>query len=444
MRQPRESSDSMSEVSVQEAEYIAESPPAKNKSSSGGIGSIAVLLSLLMVLSAVLGVLVHDHLGDDGSDDHEDILPAFIYKVDGYHVFVDATCTEGRDLNFTWNWGDGLFNASLDHSPKITHTYYNRWADHTITLTVRGKGMSNRTCKAKISVPDYEIGACPTEAGLHPTPASFPVYYNCDISTVGEPRDYLDTPAENDLPNKWAILATCCHYGNTAGGLEADYYPAVRTLRQLGYPEEHFVFLEKFTYTHECINKALSYIMEMSPDFEDATVVFYIVTHGICTSKNCYLQIYMDDTDTLQTTQLWDYELRDMLVGVTPARMLFITCACQSGILANEDTTGTQYGAAADAYENPSMPGRIIVTGSTTPLLTGFRVLGYGFWEEGMAKNKGDSAPTGNQDGVTSVEEAFFYCKSLANADGTVTATSQPCMDDRYPAADPVFDEMVL
>ncbi|MCK4614721.1 MAG: PKD domain-containing protein [Thermoplasmata archaeon] len=410
---------------------------------------LQVIVAICVILAAIPTWYLYENAMSE--DDEENISPAFIYKVDGYNVFVNGKSSKGTNLNFTWIWGDEPEenateeNATFDHSPMTTHTYNHSlgWEDYTITLMVRNNKKSH-DCSVDISVPAYKIGVCPESADTHPTPAYFPIRYICDVSSVGGCPEYLDTPVVDELPNKWAILATCCHEYNTAGGLEADYYPGIRTLKQIGYPEEHFVYLEKFTYTHECIIRALSYVKEMSSDFDNATVVFYIVTHGACTATNSRLQIYEDDTETLQTTDLWDYELRDMLTDFTPDKFLFITCACQSGFLANEDTSGHLYGETADAYENPSMPGRIIVTGSTAPLLTGFTVIGYGFWEQGIGENKGDTAPTGNQDGETSVEEAFFYCKSLANAHGTLTAYSQPCMDDRYSVDDPVSDEMVL
>jgi len=404
-------------------------------------------LHVLIVLLILLVAIPTWHLRGnfDSKSDEEKVSPIFIYKIDGYNLYVDARDSRGSHLNFTWTWGDeSEGNYTDDHTVMEIHTYYHRWNTYTVTLSVKDIDANIQSCSIEISVPDYKIGVCPIDEDLHPTADSFRIRYVYDINNIGRSLDYLDTPISTELPNKWAIVATCCSTVNTAWGVESDYYPGIRTLKKIGFPEEHFVYLENFTYTPESMKKALAYVREVSPDFENATVVFYVVTHGSCTATNSYLQIYKDDLDELETTSIWDHDFRDMLTDFRPAKFLFITCACSSGFLANEDTSGKQHGETAEGYENPSMPGRIIVTGSTAPLVTAGEVVGKAFWEKGIGENKGDIPPTGNGDGVTSVEEAFFYCKSVANIDDTVTAASQPCMDDRYPADDPVIGELVL
>jgi len=402
-----------------------------------------VLIVIFLIILAIPTVRFSGFF--DSDSDGETISPVFIYKIDGYHVYVDARDSQGTNLNFTWTWGDEKEeNRTFDHSIMAIHTYYHRWHTYTITLTLRNSDEHSKSTSISIAVPDYKIGICPVDAGPCPTADSFRIRYSYDINNIGRSLQYYDTPISGELPNKWAIVSTCCSTNNTAWGVEADYYPGIRTLKKIGFPEEHFVYLENFTFTPACIRKSLLYIKETSPDFQNATVVLYIVTHGSSSETNSRIWLFEDDTEELEDTTMWDHEFRDLLLQYRPAKFLFITCACESGFFANEDTSGTLYGETAGAYENPSMPGRVIFTGSMAPLSTSGAVVGKGFWEKGIGDNKGDSAPTGNGDGTTSVEEAFFYCKTMANMDDTITATSQPCLDDRYPSENPEDGELIL
>ncbi|PKK85209.1 MAG: hypothetical protein CVT48_06520 [Thermoplasmata archaeon HGW-Thermoplasmata-1] len=185
------------------------------------------------------------------------------------------------------------------------------------------------------------------------------------------------------------------------------------------------------------------------PGFAEATVVVYLVMHGGCLPTlpnyptdgkvHAGIEICAEDNKELPSDDrdwkdyiMYDYELKEMLDGFNPAKFLFITVACESGVMAGQDTAGAFAGASDSLFDSLGAPGRIVITGSTTPLMTSGDVLGHGFWEKGIKEGRGDTAPTGNGDGETSVEEAFYYCKSLANADGTETASSQPCMNDQY------------
>jgi len=260
------------------------------------------------------------------------------------------------------------------------------------------------------------------------------------------------TNSVDNLPNKWAIMCSICNEKYTAEGIELDYMPALEALKSLGFPDEHVIRLENLSLKKSKMIEALGYVKKNSCNFANATVVLYMVVHGSCRDEvgtngkvlHSYIEIYAEDADKpanengdWKSAMLYDYELKEMLADFNPGTFLFITVACQSGCMAGQDTIGKLNGLADPLFDSLGAPNRIVITASTAPLFTAGGVLGRGFWKYGLEQGGGDSAPIGNGDGKTSVEEAFYYCKIRSNVGGVITASSQPCMNDQYPADNP-------
>jgi len=366
-----------------------------------------------------------------------DFMARFSYETTGLGLYVNGLYSiinlsfeqVINDITWQWDFGDGTTDENEDYCGLYysSHTYKEP-GNYTVRLTT-----------------SYE---------------SKQSYYSQMID-VKEGKKSLFIPSEvpsesanGTKANKWAILCSICTEKYTKFGFESDYFPGIRTLAKIGFPWENIIFLEGLAFKKSHMIEALNYVRNQS-DFANATVVIYIVAHGGCLPTpsdypkdgklHSYIQLYDESADALadenaewKDALIYDYELKEMFEGYEPAKFLFTTVACESGFMTGEDTTGQLQGITDALFDSLGAPGRIIITGSTAPLLTSGGVMGYGFWEYGLGEGRGDTNPgTGNNDGKTSVEEAFYYCKTMANAEGTLTASSQPCMNDQYPSDNP-------
>ena len=409
---------------------------------AAALGIIGIMLTI--ALSGCVGNKVEEETAPPKNEAPQ-YTPGFIARfsyettglslyVNGIYSIVNLSFDEMLGIEWHWDFGDGKTDGDEEYSGiYYTEHKYEAPGNYTVILSISAGEKASSYSRT------MSVGEAKKEFFIPPAPAA---------QTENKTKE-----------NKWAILCSICTEKYTQFGFEADYFPAIRTLAKIGFPWENIIFLEGLAFKKSHMIEAINFVKNQS-GFSNSTFVIYIVTHGGCLptpsdypidgKSHSYIQIYAEDADKLadensewKDALLYDYELKEMFAEFKPAKFLFTTVACESGNMAGEDTAGKLQGLTDPLFDSLGAPGRIVITGSTAPLMTSGAVMGYGFWEHGLGEGRGDSAPTGNGDGKTSVEEAFYYCKAMANAEGTLTADSQPCMNDQYPAENP-DDEMFL
>ncbi len=254
------------------------------------------------------------------------------------------------------------------------------------------------------------------------------------------------------LPNKWAIMCVKWRCDGSQGYAYKDYAKTRQTIvEKLGFPEDHIFDFENEFFNKDNIIKALNTIKSSDACWENATIVICLFAHGseslaggtICTSGGRVSHSFLvDHPQNLPPAQpsniiLWDYELKEILDNYTLAsqKVLVVISACESGCFAAQDTSGILHGETDSLYTSCGGPNRIIISITTAPLDGFWKVFQQHFWVEGLGEGKGDTNPiNGNNDGKTSIEEAWFYCKTCEDP---FMQAMQPCMNDQYPAENP-------
>ncbi len=296
---------------------------------------------------------------------------------------------------------------------------------------------------------------------------NYTVRARCDGGKVYSEIELLNITIENKLPNRWAILCCAATFGafdplgqypeQPTRGLYEHYTILLDILtNNLSFPKQHIVSLINESFTKKNLTKALWSIKNGSNDWEGATIVLWIGSHGgtqfskvwgICPDDNKMHSVvvcYKDDvnppnengvTSDDDADFFYDVELKSMLDAVDPPKILVAITACESGCFANQDATGKLNGVGDGLlWQSCGGAGRIIITDTVAPLLAGCYYQVWYFWMA-LAENLGDGTITGNNDGKTSVEEAFYYYKQQPAP--TINASQIECMDDRYPADNP-------
>lgn len=264
--------------------------------------------------------------------------------------------------------------------------------------------------------------------------------------------------SNSTLPNKWAVLCADPYESAITGGMSNflfdDYLLVYDCLIKLAFHPDHIISLLNETLTKKNIESAFDRIDNQSLDSKNATVVFWAGSHGFSMPGvfshgiyNSYFQIREDNTTSVMWTALFDYELDEILDGHEYGKTLIHIESCQSGCFAAEDTTGQFHGATDLLYGSCGGPNRIIITDSTAPLDAWGGDSANIFWKQGLIGNGGDSNPiTGNNDGQTSIEEAYFYYKTIGPISEILhpfVYASQPCMNDQYPADNPEWEMFI-
>ncbi len=267
---------------------------------------------------------------------------------------------------------------------------------------------------------------------------------------------------EKDLSgsqNKWAILGVRWKSDGSKDYFYADYVKIRSILvSDLGFTDDHIFDFENEEFNKKNMVRALGIVKDASPSWEDATILLWLGAHG-CESlasgvvstvdgapSHSFLIDHPENSPPTDPSNifLWDYELKEILDNYTLSsqKVLVVIEACQSGCFAAQDTTGTFHGDTDFLFTSCGGANRIIITDATAPLSGTFGMQAQCFWKEGLVEGKGDTNPiNGNNNGKTSVEEAWFYYKSRLAYLGV--ATAQPCMNDQYPAEKPE-EEMFL
>jgi hypothetical protein len=274
------------------------------------------------------------------------------------------------------------------------------------------------------------------------------------------PQDEKSSVEKNSsnetIANKWAILGADAYIEQFGGGPSigavAECYRMYKYLLNLGFHPSHIVILLNESFTKNNIRNALNYIDTESVSKQNATVVVFFASHGIvmpddkpiaelCSVIGVRAENATNDNPIMDF--MYDYELDEMLDARPYGKTLVHISACFSGLFAAQDTTGKLNGALDGFFTSCGGPNRIVITDSSA-YVTSFGSQGTnGVWKEGLIEGKGDTAPTGNNDGKTSVEEAWLYYKSICAMEHAFPLVSQPCMNDQYPADNPE-DEMFV
>lgn len=196
---------------------------------------------------------------------------------------------------------------------------------------------------------------------------------------------------------------------------------------------------------------SLQRLISESNEYEDSEVFLWIFNHGAGKIDNPLtggkiLQnseiFFWDDTIT-------DRALGDVLLSLESKKVAIIIDACYAGGFADR----TIFNLRTLMFMRSGIPrdGRVIITG-TSKFRTGYASTTQGpvfslLWFEGLSTGRADGYRPGLfergaspilkvfQDGLVSVEEAFYYARVMLRTDKNLQdfSSMQPQINDRYP-----------
>ncbi|MDD5502413.1 MAG: PKD domain-containing protein, partial [Candidatus Thermoplasmatota archaeon] len=233
---------------------------------------------------------------------------------------------------------------------------------------------------------------------------------------------------QENLANKWALLVGMCDYPPIgAGGSDLeDCYMDVASARKVltasGFAGERIRILENQSATVNAVKEGLQWLADSAD--ADSEVFFYYSGHGE--------SIGIDSAIDVFDGAVWTTDMEPILSGLQSKKAFFGFDACQNGAM---DGVGT---GPLHVTEGLAAPGRIIVSASSEATLSYSTGSGGAFTrafiEEGLLGGAGDSFLQGNNDGKTSIEEAFNYAFYRCETAGTSPTAPEmlPQMNDQY------------
>lgn len=196
---------------------------------------------------------------------------------------------------------------------------------------------------------------------------------------------------------------------------------------------------------------SLQYLITESNKYPDSEVFLWIFNHGVGNQNKTFTggKILQRSEVFLWDDTITDKELGGLLSSLNSKKATIIVDACYAGGFADR----TILGFRTSLLLRSGIPGdgRIVISGSSK-FRTGYASTVQGplfslLWFEGLSSGEADGYKPGlfdrgifrklerYQDGKVSVEEAFYYAKSVLRTDERFKdfSTMQPQINDGYP-----------
>jgi len=304
-----------------------------------------------------------------------------------------------------------------------------------------------------------------------------------DVVTITVTVDNPATVASG--AHKWALFIAAANFpkdNNTKlgnGGLYLAELMATYFIDHLDYPTSQVTILfddgwirsdnglgtkrqtlqerpHKYDITYGGATKAnviasFDYLIKESNTYPDSEVFLWIFDHGVGNNNRTFTggKILQRSEIFLWDDTITDRELGDFLKPLQSSKVTIIIDACYAGGFADKTILSFQ----TSLFLRSGIPqnGRIVISG-TSKFRPGYAstlqgpVFSY-LWFEGLTTGDADGYRPGLfdhgvqrklkafQDGVVSVEEAFFYARSILRTDEQFKdfRSMQPQINDRYP-----------
>lgn len=306
------------------------------------------------------------------------------------------------------------------------------------------------------------------------------------FSPIKEQSIIIDNPQNQEYnTNRWAVFVAAANFpedpreklGN--GGLYLAENMSTYFIEKLGYSTSNIYLLfddgwirnnsgfgqpkipldqrpHRYNITYGAATKnnvisTLNKVISEANQVNDAEVFIWLFNHGFGDYNRAYTggKILEPSAIFVWDDYLTDQELGSLLEPLTAAETCIIIDACYIGGFA--DRTIYNIPTLPRIRSNIPQQQRVVIT-STSKFRTGIAIIAYGplftlLWFDGIITGAADGFRPGLlhtgrlpmilfQDGLVSVEEAFYYARYLLRTVEGINEyqTMQPQINDRYPS----------